>query len=72
MSNVIHRRLFVSHTHLLNSRIAMTMMIIRMTASTGPITQSISASSLCLVMPLWSFTLSDSEKGLEAKTFCGK
>lgn len=50
----------------------MTMMIMRMTASTGPITQSISGSSLCLVIPLCSFTLSDSENGLDAKIFCRK
>ncbi|TNN77483.1 hypothetical protein EYF80_012297 [Liparis tanakae] len=55
-----------TNTHLLKSRMAMTMMMMRMTASTGPITHSISGSSVCRVIPLWSFTRMGSENGLAA------
>lgn len=58
--------------HLLKSRIAMTMMMMRMTASTGPITHSISGSSVCRVIPLWSFTTMGSENGLAANVLCCK
>lgn len=44
--------IFFHKTHLLNRRIAMTMMMMRTTASTGPMTQSISGSSACLLTPL--------------------
>lgn len=62
----------VCQTHLLKSRIAMTMMMMRMTARTGPITHSISGSSVCRDIPLWSFTMMGSENGLAANVLCCK
>lgn len=62
----------VCQTHLLKSRIAMTMMMMRMTASTGPITHSISGSSVCRVTPLRGFTTMGSENGLAANVLCGE
>lgn len=59
-------------THLLKSKIAMTMMMMRMTASTGPITHSISGSSWgCRITPL-SFTMKGSENGLAENVLCWK
>lgn len=58
--------LLVLHTDLLKSRIAMTMVMMKITARTGPITHSISESSLCWVTPLYNFTIMGSENGLAA------
>lgn len=41
-------------THLLNSRMAITMRMMRMTARTGPVTHSISGSSCCWAGATWT------------------
>lgn len=48
----------------------MTVMTMRTTARTGPMTQSMSGSSACLLTPLESATSRGSEKGLAARVRC--
>lgn len=48
IGHMVNMNVYSDQAYLLKRRMAMTMMIMRMTARTGPITHNISGSSCCL------------------------